>query len=73
MNCKKVLIHDAARPNTSKKIIKNIISINLKKNHAVIPIIKVTDATKRIKKNIIFKNIQKKYFEVCTNTTRFYI
>jgi len=63
MNCTKVLIHDAARPNTSKKIINNII-FNLKKNHAVIPVIKVTDATKRIKKNIIFKNIER-------NTLRF--
>jgi len=58
MNCKKVLIHDCARPNPSKKLIRNII-YNLKKNHAVIPIIKVNDATKRIEKNIIFKNIQR--------------
>jgi len=63
MNCTKVLIHDAARPNTSKKIINNII-FNLKKNHAVIPVIKVTDATKRVEKNIIFKNIER-------NTLRF--
>jgi 2-C-methyl-D-erythritol 4-phosphate cytidylyltransferase / 2-C-methyl-D-erythritol 2,4-cyclodiphosphate synthase len=63
MNCTKVLIHDAARPNTSKKIINKII-FNLKKNHAVIPVIKVTDATKRVKKNIIFKNITR-------NTLRF--
>ena len=63
MNCTKVLIHDAARPNTSKKIINNII-FNLKKNHAVIPVIKATDATKRVEKNIIFKNIER-------NTLRF--
>jgi 2-C-methyl-D-erythritol 4-phosphate cytidylyltransferase / 2-C-methyl-D-erythritol 2,4-cyclodiphosphate synthase len=58
MNCKKVLIHDSARPNPSKKIIKNIISL-LKKKHAVIPVIKVADATKRANKNIIFKNIER--------------
>jgi len=58
-NCKKVLIHDAARPNPSKKIINEIIS-KLKKNEAVIPTIKVNDATKRAKKNIIIKNIQRK-------------
>ncbi len=58
MNCKKVLIHDAARPNPSKDLINKII-YNLKKNHAVVPIIKINDATKRVKKNIIFKNIQR--------------
>ena len=58
MGCKKVLIHDAARPNTSKKIIKKIIN-SLNKNNAVIPIVKISDATKRVKKNVIFKNIQR--------------
>jgi len=58
MNCKKVLIHDAARPSPSKKIINEIIN-NLKRNHAVVPIIKISDATKRVEKNIIFKNIQR--------------
>jgi len=58
MNCKKVLIHDAARPFPSKKIINEIIN-NLKTNHAVVPIIKVNDATKRVEKDIIFKNIQR--------------
>ena len=58
MNCKKVLIHDVARPFPSKKIINEII-INLKRNHAIIPIIKISDATKRVEKNIIFKNIQR--------------
>ena len=59
MNCDKVLIHDAARPNPSKKMITKIIQC-LKRNHAVCPVIKVTDATKRVQKNIIFKNIRKK-------------
>ena len=58
MNCNKILIHDAARPNTSKKVIKQIIR-KLKKNHAIIPIIKINDATKRANKNTIFKNIQR--------------
>ena len=58
MNCKKVLIHDCARPSPSIKMVKNII-YHLKKNHAVIPVIKANDATKRVKKNIIFKNIQR--------------
>ena len=58
MNCTKVLIHDSARPNTNKKIINNIM-IQLKNNNAVTPIIKVADATKRVKKKIIFKNIER--------------
>ena len=58
MSCKKVLIHDVARPFPSRKIINEIIK-NLKKNHAIIPIIKISDATKRVEKNIIFKNIQR--------------
>ena len=63
MNCKKVLIHDAARPFPSKKIINEIIN-KIRKNHAVVPIIKVNDATKRVEKKIIFKNIKR-------NTLRF--
>ena len=56
MNCRKVLIHDAARPNPSKDLINKII-YKLRKNHAVVPIIKINDATKRAKENTIFKNI----------------
>ena len=58
MRCKKVLIHDAARPFTSKKIIHEIIT-KLNNNSAVIPVIKVNDATKRADKNAIFKNIKR--------------
>ena len=47
MNCKKVLIHDAARPNPSLKLLNEVIN-KLKNNHAVIPIIKTNDATKRL-------------------------
>ena len=57
-DCKKVLIHDAARPNPSKKLINKIIK-RLKNNHAVVPIIKSSDAAKRYEKNFIFKNIQR--------------
>ena len=56
MNCKKVLIHDAARPNPSIDLINKIIYY-LKKNHAAVPVIKTNDATKRASKNTIFKNI----------------
>jgi 2-C-methyl-D-erythritol 4-phosphate cytidylyltransferase / 2-C-methyl-D-erythritol 2,4-cyclodiphosphate synthase len=58
MNCKKVLIHDSARPNTSKKIINNLIS-KVKKNIAVVPTTKVTDAVKRIQNKTLFKNIKR--------------
>ena len=58
MNCKKVLIHDVARPNTPKIMISKAISL-LANNHAVIPVIKVSDATKRVNKNIVFKNIER--------------
>ena len=54
MNCKKVLIHDAARPFPSKKIINEIIN-NLKRNHAVVPIIKINDATNVLKKILFLK------------------
>ena len=56
MNCTKVLIHDSARPNPSKDLVNKVI-YNLKRNHAVVPVIKVNDATKRANENIIFKNI----------------
>ena len=58
MGCKKILIHDVARPFPSKRIINEIIN-KLKKNDAVVPIIKLNDAAKRVDKNIIFKNIQR--------------
>jgi len=63
MGCNKVLIHDVARPFTPKNLIKNVI-LELKKNHAVLPIINVNDAVKRVKRNNIFKNINR-------NTLRF--
>ena len=56
MRCKKVLIHDSARPSPPKELIKKIIH-SLKKNHAVVPVIKISDAAKRVDKNMIFKNM----------------
>ncbi len=58
MKCKKVLIHDAARPCPPTNLIKNLLK-KLQSYHAVIPIIKVNDATKRISNKIIFKNIKR--------------
>ena len=58
MGCKKVLIHDSARPSPPRQLIKKII-YSLKKNHAVVPIVKICDATKRVDKSFIFKNIQR--------------
>ena len=43
---KNVFIHDAARPNFSIKLIKNILT-NLKSNKSVIPILKIQDALKK--------------------------
>ena len=58
MNCKKVIIHDVARPFPPKTLINNLL-IKLKNNDAVVPVIKTNDATKRADKNTIFKNIQR--------------
>ena len=58
MNCNKVLIHDSSRPNPSIKLIKRII-YSLKKNDAVIPVIKINDATKISKKNIVIGNLNR--------------
>jgi 2-C-methyl-D-erythritol 4-phosphate cytidylyltransferase / 2-C-methyl-D-erythritol 2,4-cyclodiphosphate synthase len=58
-NCKKVLIHDAARPNISKELIKRVI-LKLKKNEAVIPIINVSDAIKIKDRNKIIDSLSKK-------------
>ena len=50
---KNVLIHDAARPNFSLKLLKNILK-NLKKNKAVVPFINSKDSIKYKFKNQIF-------------------
>ncbi len=48
-----VLIHDAARPNFSIKLLKNLIK-SLKKNKAVIPVINAKDSIKYRVKNQLF-------------------
>ena len=56
----KVLIHDAARPNFSKKLIKKIL-VYANKNKIIIPVLKIQDALKEKKQNKII-NIKKKNF-----------
>ena len=61
-NTDRVLIHDAARPNFSKQLIKNILRSS-KKNKTVIPVIKVQDALKELqKKNKTLSLNKKNYF-----------
>ena len=50
---KNVFIHDAARPNFSIKLLKNLLK-NLKKNKAVIPVVASKDSIKYKIKNQIF-------------------
>ena len=49
---KKVLIHDAARPNFSLKLLNKIVE-TLKKNKSVIPVIKPKDTAKFKSRNLI--------------------
>ena len=53
----KVLIHDAARPNFSLKLISNLFK-GLKKNKCVVPVIKTNNSVKFKDKNIL-KNIDR--------------
>ena len=55
---KNVYIHDAARPNFSLRLLKNI-SKNLKKNKAVVPIVNSKDSIKYKVKNEVF-NLNRK-------------
>jgi 2-C-methyl-D-erythritol 4-phosphate cytidylyltransferase/2-C-methyl-D-erythritol 2,4-cyclodiphosphate synthase len=58
----KVLIHDAARPNFSKNLIKRIF-IEAEKNSAVIPVLKIQDALKeKINKNKFLNRIRNDLF-----------
>ena len=59
LKCSKVLIHDAARPNTSIKLIKKTIQ-TLKFHNAVIPAIKVKDSIKLRNKRGSILNINRK-------------
>jgi 2-C-methyl-D-erythritol 4-phosphate cytidylyltransferase / 2-C-methyl-D-erythritol 2,4-cyclodiphosphate synthase len=56
-NIKNVIIHDAARPNFSLKLLDNLIK-ELKSNHCVIPGIKSTDSIKEKSFNIL-KNLKR--------------
>ena len=56
-----VLIHDAARPNFSKSLIKNILK-NSKKNKTIIPVLKIQDALKMKKINNILSLKKNKFF-----------
>jgi len=57
----KVLIHDAARPNFSKQLIKKILQ-NSKKNKTIIPVLELQDALKKKEKNKIVLNLKKNKF-----------
>ena len=58
---KKVLIHDAARPNFSKNLIKKIL-IESKKNSVVIPVLKLQDALKKKNKRKNFLDFNRDNF-----------
>ena len=58
---KKVLVHDAARPNFSIKLISKILAES-KKNHIVIPVLKLQDALKEREKMNRIKNLKKDNF-----------
>ena len=58
---KNVFIHDAARPNFSNKLLKNIIK-NLKNNEAVIPIVASKDSIKYKIKDQIFNLVRDNSF-----------
>ena len=54
-----MLIHDAARPNVSTKLIKNIIH-NIKFHNAVVPAVKVKDSIKLRNRMGRFLNVDRK-------------
>ena len=58
---KKVLIHDAARPNFSKKLIEKIL-MEAKKNNIIIPILKIQDALKEKFDTKNFSNLKRDNF-----------
>ena len=60
-NINKVLIHDAARPNFTIKLIKKIL-IESKKNNVVVPILKLQDALKKKYNKKKFFNLSRKDF-----------
>ena len=60
-NLKNVLIHDAARPNFSKNLIKRMIH-NSKKFKTIIPILKLQDSLKERKKNYFSNKKRDNFF-----------
>ena len=58
---KNVLIHDAARPNFSIKLLKNLIN-NLDKHKAVVPYIKIDDSIKYKKKSSLYNLDRNNFF-----------
>ena len=71
----KVLIHDAARPNFSSKLIKSII-LNSKKNIGVVPVLKLQDALKKKGINKSFSVQRNNFFLTqtpqCFNTKKIF-
>ena len=64
-----VLIHDAARPNFTINLLKNLIK-SLRTNKASIPVISSKDSIKYKVKNQLF-NLERKRFLLNTNTSGF--
>ena len=64
-NIKNVLIHDAARPNFSTKLLSKII-LKSKMNSTVIPRLNISDAIKKNKKNRFINLKRKEYFTTQT-------
>ena len=60
-NPKNVLIHDSVRPNISNKIINKVIN-KMKIYDAVIPIIEINDALKKIKNSKIIDHVDRNNF-----------
>ena len=56
-NFKNVIIHDAARPNFSLKLLKKLMD-GLKTNDCVVPAIQTTDSVKQKTSNIV-KNLKR--------------
>ena len=58
-SCNYVMIHDAARPFISKKLIDNLYSKLQKVKTAVVPVVKIQDTIKLCKKNKVTKDIHR--------------
>ena len=68
---KNIFIHDAARPNFSIKLLKNIAK-NLNKNKAVVPVVSSKDSIKyKIKNHIFNLNKDKSFFTQTPQAFRF--